>query len=740
MAEPSYPFTTYVGVPEVGASGTFDGIHILTPIQLNIDNEGNLYWLDGGPYYSYVLKKPTSGPYSTLIHIDTSPGGSSGSGIPYQRQIRSLAAAPSGNVFMLIREDFNPLSFQSILYEITDGSQRFISGGNPLATDSQSFPFYSYMDATDSQVYMTGTSLLENTQNPGSDYHGELQSVSYSGARKYIVPEDYPLDRPNNAIPPVPFWNFFEDPDLPGEWVYQAEGLTVDPEGNTYLFAGFTPGGGVSFSQALQSSTREYSVYKVSPDGSISVHARIFKAGLGLNQEDVVYPRGISWAIDGNIYVCVAIRQDDPAVATKAYILRVGDSGGQIITQWKEQSDDPDEILGLGGEGLVADLKGNLYFTVQSLGARHGTRAYTIQKIGGVFEAAPMLSSKQDDFASGDVSGWTETGLYSITNEVLNLGDLGTVSTLKTTEPYIYDSVFGQFKPAGAADFTMRVEDTTDPGISSQFWIHGGVLQMQINGGLVGSVSYNKTSHEWLRMVRSGSKVTFSAAGTELVNVGTDDKPEYQPGPKEWSTLGSGTIGSIPLCNFMVLVSGSALAVDNINILPDYPSTEPPEPPPPDPYGDGDPSDPNSKAPPTVKEKTCTTYLDEVRLFSNRSGYAVRITGPRRIEIVNRSGGLPTGWTQAEDEELYYSASREVKLGENELSLREGYMSMNGGASLRTDDVRILGSSWRIPGKLPAYNLEPASVQRCTFSFTKDHFNAEVTFAFIPVPLKVRPT
>lgn len=154
--------------------------------------------------------------------------------------------------------------------------------------------------------------------------------------------------------------------------------------------------------------------------------------------------------------------------------------------------------------------------------------------------------------------------------------------------------------------------------------------------------------------------------------------------------------------------------------------------------------DPDPFAPlanlPAQPEPGCATVLDLIREFSAAVKRAVRLTGTNTIQMVDPNGPLPTGWLIADGNTLYHAHSQELKAGAAVLSLKAGDLAMEGGADLVTNDVRLATSNWLLPGRLPVYGLNPALVQRVSYTFTPKTFSGSVEFVFPTVPLEVRRT
>jgi hypothetical protein len=143
---------------------------------------------------------------------------------------------------------------------------------------------------------------------------------------------------------------------------------------------------------------------------------------------------------------------------------------------------------------------------------------------------------------------------------------------------------------------------------------------------------------------------------------------------------------------------------------------------------------------PAQTDPSCATLLDLIREFSAAVRRAVRLIGTNTIEMVPWDEPLPTGFAIADAAGMYHTHSQELKAGDRALSLLAGDLSMEGGASLITNDVRLATSDWRLPQRLPVYGLSVAPVKRVSFTFTPKTFSGSVELVFPAVPLEVRRT
>lgn len=150
-----------------------------------------------------------------------------------------------------------------------------------------------------------------------------------------------------------------------------------------------------------------------------------------------------------------------------------------------------------------------------------------------------------------------------------------------------------------------------------------------------------------------------------------------------------------------------------------------------------DPFNPNAVAP--AKPGTgCATLLDLIREFSGQVRRAVRITGPASIGMVDPNEPLPAGFTAADGTGMYSQASQQLTADDVSLSALKGRLTLSMGASVVVNDMRVVDSGWRIPDRLPVYGLDPAAVQRVSYTFTPREFRGTVEFRAATVPLSVR--
>lgn len=137
-------------------------------------------------------------------------------------------------------------------------------------------------------------------------------------------------------------------------------------------------------------------------------------------------------------------------------------------------------------------------------------------------------------------------------------------------------------------------------------------------------------------------------------------------------------------------------------------------------------------------ESGSSTLLDQVRQFSSIVKRAVRITGSHTIEMVDPAVPLPAGWANADAGSLYTTTLRTAAAEEKVLSIRAGDVKVSGGAHVKTDDVRIVKSTWRIPDRLPVFGLPAAPVKSITHTFSPTGYDSSVEFHFGGVPIEAR--
>jgi hypothetical protein len=211
---------------------------------------------------------------------------------------------------------------------------------------------------------------------------------------------------------------------------------------------------------------------------------------------------------------------------------------------------------------------------------------------------------------------------------------------------------------------------------------------------------------------------------------------------------------------YFVGVSNSHSAEVTLKLLSSVPSddtTVPPLHPPVIPPGTPDvpPADPDIPVPPYVdphdpgkvlparghgqaNPDRDGNLLDLIREFSKEVGRAVRLTGVTRISMVNPAEAMPAGWTNDTAEDLYSQGGWSSLAGAPALNVSA--LDLSGTATLVTDDVGLVASTWKLPAKLPVRGLEPTRVQRVSYTFTPEHFTGTVEFSFTSIPDGIRRT
>jgi hypothetical protein len=709
--------TTYYGVPGSG-SLYFDNGKLFRPRQLAIDPVGNLYVKS----YNRILKI-AEGEADTIAQDD------------YSIILNGIAATDTGDIYTTV-------------FTIASHYELWTSIGSPPYTPPLPGPFHKGIVflAGDTAGYADGSGGAAkfggNSDKMVVANNGDLYIYDIANARLRRVSGD--------TVSTAAGTGTAESTDGdgtaaglryvralckgPGSLLYLIDWL--DEDANTYALRTFD----------TETTTVE-TLYTFDP-GTFGMDTSLFQV------------TSTTWASDGSLYMIVLTYLND---ALTYHILKVPDS------------DPGEEPLVVSSEGtlsytqhgelfnIVADNLGNLFFTVtDSPGSAPNTLAHTIQKISNAFlPAGNYLSTLIDDFndESNELSSdWTPVGLSpQITSGIATLGDIGVTASLESAEEYIFDSVYAEVSPLASASFTMLVKSVDDPLNYAQFYIDRPAGTIRADawynsvGGTIVSDTYNPTNHRWLKIAKTGPEaISFSTSAN-----GTN-----------WVLFAFTFAEVYPLSDVtLTLRSEGASSINNVNTLGIEPSEEDDgdigdDPADDDPYGDTDPGDddaevPEEGEPPSDTEqpdRVCSTMIDLVRTFSSYPwsperpdakgvNQAIRIIGPNTIERVSTVEGspLPDGWTSEEASDLYYSISREVQAPSMAVS---GFnkIELTANASMRTDDVRILASGWQIPSRLPVHGLPPALVKSIQYTFTKEHFNAEVEFYFRPIPQEVRRT
>lgn len=132
------------------------------------------------------------------------------------------------------------------------------------------------------------------------------------------------------------------------------------------------------------------------------------------------------------------------------------------------------------------------------------------------------------------------------------------------------------------------------------------------------------------------------------------------------------------------------------------------------------------------------TILELVREFSSKVRRAVHIVNSKTIRMVDPNDAMPGGLRQADADNMYYTSTQNLTAKENVLRVRTGRLELEGSAGVVTNDIRIVTSGWKIPGRLPVYGIDPSPVKRVSMTFTPTEFTASVDFHLPDPPISVR--
>lgn len=146
--------------------------------------------------------------------------------------------------------------------------------------------------------------------------------------------------------------------------------------------------------------------------------------------------------------------------------------------------------------------------------------------------------------------------------------------------------------------------------------------------------------------------------------------------------------------------------------------------------------DPGATVP--ARSQACTNLLDLIREFSTAVRGAVRILSGSTIEMVDPNEPLPTGWDAGSGGEYYSRLTHGVNANTKVLRLSNGYMDLATAADIVVNDAGLLTSGFRIPGRLPVPDLDPAPVSRVSYTMTPKEFRASVELFYPDTPLIVR--
>ncbi len=139
-----------------------------------------------------------------------------------------------------------------------------------------------------------------------------------------------------------------------------------------------------------------------------------------------------------------------------------------------------------------------------------------------------------------------------------------------------------------------------------------------------------------------------------------------------------------------------------------------------------------------AKTKTCTSLLDLIREFSAAIKRPVRIINASTIEVVSTTETIPPGWRNGFAGRYYTNTTQNLEANTTVLAQNKGTLTLSGRAKIRTNDIGIVTTKWRIPQRLPFPGLKNAPVSRVSYSMTPKAFNAEVEFQFPSVPVSVK--
>lgn len=236
-------------------------------------------------------------------------------------------------------------------------------------------------------------------------------------------------------------------------------------------------------------------------------------------------------------------------------------------------------------------------------------------------------------------------------------------------------------------------------------------------------------AHRWLRVSRSGSTLTFesrsdAAASWSIVSTFTDAAVSSWPQVRIWT---AGTRCSLWAIN---TEAGTDPPLEYGDPGYDPVGTQPADVP--------DNFDPDATLPDDPIPAGCSPLLALVKDFSAMVRRAVRITGPASIEMVEPNAPLPDGWYIEDAEEMYATTEHTIQAGAADLSYAYENLEMSASASVVRNDVRLLVSTWRIPDRVPAYELEAGPVKRITHMFTPKDYTASLEYYVPVVPTAAR--
>lgn len=311
---------------------------------------------------------------------------------------------------------------------------------------------------------------------------------------------------------------------------------------------------------------------------------------------------------------------------------------------------------------------------------------------------------------------------------------------LKTVDTYVFDSIVFEFELNLAAapdgNVSLGVSGSAYPNWSVPATNAGPMAHITVNIGVMKpryvladgtytegpDITYSTTAHRFLQFRQAAGLIHWEAS----------------PDGATWTSLwtASGTI-TVPVRPFFG--DGWAASLLSVN------ATSAPGPGDPgyDPVGT-QPADvpdnftPDATVPAEPTPPECRTLLSLVQEFSALVKRAVRITGPNSIEMVDPNAPLPAGWYIEDAAEMFTTTEHAIQAGAEGVSYAYEDLEMTASATLIRDDVRLLASTWRIPDRVPAYELQAGPVKRITHTFTPKDYTASIEYHVPTVPLTAR--
>jgi hypothetical protein len=573
---------------------------------------------------------------------------------------------------------------------------------------------------TNSAAYIAGTHDTHITPGAGSGAHlGEVVEIAVDPATGTVYTESWKDGSPGTGVKILKIAGATMSIVAGTDGNGNADGAGTSASFNPSTGMGMAvDDGGNIFLANQETWPGVHNIRKITPAGLTS-HVCVLDASTQLT--------GLCWAPDGNLYAAAK------SASTDVMVLRVNPATGDITTVWSDVA-----IRTSGGviSGIAADWDGNVY-----IGINGGSKAYTIQKLSGVFTAVPtvvslpVLSTLTDTFPAStlNTTKWDVTaGTATVTSGGwLALGSGDTTGAIRSDNDYRFDHASAMVtpEPGGQAMLQLQDRSNTDTAQLSIDRTTNTLLAAWSIGGDVDSalVDYDLSFQSWLRISRTDTALTFEASseGTFWVSVATHP-----------ITAGQLRAGK-------AVLSGNRGAVfDNFNTTPttsDPPPTEPPHIPP--------PTDPGAKFTTPASStpgkganagKTCNAVIELIRQFSTDVKRPIRIIDADTIEMVDVNAPLPTGWSVADKDDLYHKTTHEVLAGEKVLSTLSGNLTLNASADLVANDVRLVTSDWIMPEQLPVYGAVSALVRSVSWTFTPTKFEGSLEFKAVPIPLSFR--